>query len=255
MILVYDVGNTNIKTGVFDGKRLVNSWRVATVKHRTSDELGVSQSAFFDYNGIEMNAISGVVISSVVPSLNYTIEHMVRYFFRTEPLIVGPGIKTGINIRYDNPREVGADRICNAVAAYEYYGGPCVFIDFGTATTFGAMNAKGEFLGGAICPGLKVATEALATQASRLPRIEIIKPPAVINRSTIANMQAGIIYGTVGQVDFIVNKMRRELGEEKAAVVATGGLANVIAEESSTIGHIHPTLTLEGLRLIYERNR
>lgn len=255
MILVYDVGNTNIKTGVFDGKTLVNSWRVSTVKHRTSDELGISQRSFFEYNGIDMKDITGVVISSVVPSLNYTIEHMVRYFFKTEPLIVGPGIKTGINIRYDNPREVGADRICNAVAAYDAFCGPCVFIDFGTATTFGAINDRGEFLGGAICPGLKVATEALATQASRLPRIEIIKPPTVINRSTITNMQAGIIYGAVGQVDYIVTKMRRELGDENATVVATGGLANVIAEESATIGHILPTLTLEGLRLIYERNQ
>jgi len=255
MILVMDAGNTNIKSGVFEGDRLVASWRMQTDPHKTSDEYGILMLDFCRYNHLTPNDIDGVIISSVVPSINYTLEHMVEYFFQQTPIILGPGIKTGINIKYDNPKEVGSDRIANAVAAFEFYGGPCVVIDFGSATTFGAISEKGEFLGGAIFPGIKLATDSLTTATARLPRIELVKPESVIGRSTVSNMQSVIVYGYVGLVDYIVNRMKKELGGEKTRVVATGGMVRLISEDAATIEHINPLLTLQGLRLIYERNR
>ena len=255
MILVLDAGNTNIKLGVYEGRHLLHSWRMATDDTKTSDEYGMQLLAYFSFSGISTGDISGVIISSVVPSINYTLEHMINYFLHQKPLVVGPGVKTGINIKYENPREVGTDRICNAVAAFELYGGPLVYIDFGTATTFGAVNAKGEFLGGAICAGIKVSTEALSEKASRLPKIELECPPTVINRSTLTNVQAGVIYGYVGQVDYIADRMKEELGAPNAPVVATGGQAAIIAGITKTKIHMHPELTLDGLRIIYERNQ
>lgn len=255
MILVMDVGNTNIKLGVYDGKDLRYSWRMRTDEHITSDEYGMSLLAFLSYSGLSADDINGAIISSVVPSINYTVEHMVTYFLKCRPLFVGPGVKTGINIKYDNPREVGSDRICNAVAAYEIYGGPVIFIDFGTATTFGVVDEGGSFLGGAICAGIKVSVEALSEKASRLPKIELDCPPVVINKNTVSNIQAGIIYGYVGQVDYIVERMRREIGSSKPInVVATGGQAQIIAPISESVKEINSRLTLEGLRRIYERN-
>lgn len=258
MIFVIDVGNTNIVLGVIEGKKLMADWRMSTDPPKTADEYGMTVRNLFQSAGYDMKMIDGIAISSVVPNLMYSIEHMIRKYFNIEPVIVGPGIKTGINIKYDNPKEVGADRIVNAVAAHEIYGGPLIIIDFGTATTFCAVTSWGDYLGGAIVPGVKIASEALFSKAAKLPRIELVKPPTVICKNTIQSMQAGIIYGYVGQVDFIVNKMKGEMKRyenKEPFVIATGGLAKLIASESTTINEINGFLTLEGLRLIYEKNK
>jgi type III pantothenate kinase len=222
---------------------------------KTSDEYGLMLLQFLALKGIGVEKVEAAVVSSVVPSINFTIEHMCRTYFNFEPLMVGPGVKTGLNIRYDNPREVGADRIACSVAAYELYGGPVIVIDFGTATTFNAVSQDGEFLGGAIMPGIKLSTEALVANAAKLPRIELVKPDMAINRTTVGNMQAGIIYGFAGAVDNLVFRIRQELGDPAAQAVATGGLARLISPESKTISRVNGSLALEGLRIIYERNR
>lgn len=255
MIIAMDVGNTNIKTGIYDGRQMVQYVRFSTDMKKTSDEYGLMLLQFLQLKGISLQQIEAAVVSSVVPSINFTIEHMCRTYFDFDPLLLGPGVRTGLNIRYDNPREVGSDRIASAVAAFELHGGPAIVIDFGTATTFNAISAEGEFLGGAIMPGIKLSAEALVTGAARLPRIELIKPESAINRTTVSNMQAGIIYGYVGAVDHIVTGMRHELGDPAAQVIATGGMARLISNESKTITRVNGSLTLEGLRIIYERNR
>ncbi len=255
MIITMDVGNTNIKTGIYAGREMVQYVRFSTDRGKTSDEYGLMLLQFLALKGIGVDQIEAAVVSSVVPPINFTIEHMCRTYFNFEPLMLGPGVKTGLNIRYDNPREVGSDRIANCVAAYDLYGGPVIVIDFGTATTFNAVSAEGEFLGGAIMPGIKLSTEALVANAAKLPRIEFVKPDTAINRTTSSNMQAGVIYGFVGAVDNIVTHMRHELNDQAAQVVATGGFARLISPESKTIGRVNGSLTLEGLRIIYERNR
>ena len=207
-----------------------------------------------NYNGINRDRIEGIMMSSVVPQINFTVEHMCRNYFGIEPMRIEPGIRTGINIKYENPRELGSDRIANAVAAYELYGGPCITIDFGTATSFGAISERGEFLGGAICPGLKLAAEALTERAAKLPRFELAKPESVIGRNTVTNMQAGIVYGYIGQINYLVDRMKRELGAPNAKVIATGGLAVLVAEESKVIDVMDGLLTLKGLCLIYGKN-
>ena len=207
-----------------------------------------------NYNGINRDRIEGIMMSSVVPQINFTVEHMCRNYFGIEPMRIEPGIRTGINIKYENPRELGSDRIANAVAAYELYGGPCITIDFGTATSFGAISERGEFLGGAICPGLKLAAEALTERAAKLPRFELAKPESVIGRNTVTNMQAGIVYGYIGQINYLVDRMKRELGAQNAKVIATGGLAVLVAEESKVIDVMDGLLTLKGLCLIYGKN-
>lgn len=255
MILTLDIGNTNIKTAVFDGDSLVQYWRLKTDIAATSDEIGVALASLFRYSNLPMTSINGIIISSVVPSINFTMEHMCRSYFKMDPMLVVPGIKTGLNIKYENPRELGSDRIANAVAAHTIYGGPCIFIDFGTATTFGVVSERAEFIGGAICPGLKLSMEALVMGAAKLPRVEIIKPDSVIGKNTITNMQAGIFYGYVGQVNNIVAKMKEELGKPDMRVIATGGLSRLIATDTNAIDIIDGLLTLKGLRIIYERNQ
>lgn len=257
MLLVIDVGNTNIVLGVYENNKLMVDWRLSTAVPRTADEYGISVINLFEKSDIDYNGIDAVIVSSVVPTIMYTLEHMIRKYFKVEPLIVGPGVKTGINIKYDNPKEVGADRIVNAVAGHELYNRSLIIIDFGTATKFCAVGKNGDYYGGAICPGIKTSIDALFEKAAKLPRIELIKPPTVICKNTVQNMQSGIIYGSVGQVDYIVSKMKKEmisLGEDEAFVIATGGLSKLIAKESTEINAINPYLTLEGLRIIYEKN-
>lgn len=253
MILVFDVGNTNIVLGVYENRELTQHWRVSTDKSRTADEYAVVIKNLFDFGGLNFSDIEAVVISSVVPPVMPTLESLTRKYFGVEPLVIGPGVKTGMPIIYDNPREVGADRIVNAVAGYHKYGGPLIIVDFGTATTFCAISQRGEYLGGAIAPGIGISTEALFQRASKLPRVELVKPKRVIAKNTITGMQSGIYYGFVGQVDGIVRRMKEELGEE-AKVIATGGLARFINDESKEIHVVDPFLTLEGLLLIYDRN-
>ena len=254
MIFTMDVGNTNIKMGLFNGKELVRYWRLSTNLSSTSDEYGILVTSLFRSDGLSRDQVSGIMISSVVPSVNYTIEHMCNDYFGIAPRFVMPGIKTGINIHYDNPQALGSDRICNAVAAQAFYGAPCIYIDFGTATTFGVVDAKGAFAGGCICPGIKIASDALVRGTSKLPNFELVKPETVIGRNTITNLQSGIFYGYVGQVEYLVKKMKRELGRDDAPVIATGGMSHMIAAETKAIDHIDGLLTLNGLRLIYERN-
>lgn len=255
MILVCDVGNTNIVLGVYEGEKILKAWRISTDRHKTSDEYGVSIKQLFEYGNLDIEEVESVIISSVVPTIMHALENMSKRYFKKEAIIIGPGIKTGINIKYDNPKEVGADRIVNAVAAYEKFGGSIIIVDFGTATTFCAISECGDYLGGVISPGIIISSEALFEKASKLPRVELIKPEKVLNKNTINSMQAGIIYGYVGMVDFLVEKMESELGIVSREVIATGGLASVIASESRKITKVEKMLTLEGLRLIYEKNK
>jgi type III pantothenate kinase len=253
MLFVIDIGNTNIVLGVYRGEELIAHWRLATKKQKTADEYGVLVHDLFRNRGLDPAGVDGAVLSCVVPPLHPVIESVCREYFGIAPLVVEPGIKTGIPIRYDNPKEVGADRIVNAVAAFHKFGGPLIVVDFGTATTFDAITTKGEYLGGAISPGVGISMEALFLNASKLPRIELVKPPSVIGKNTIHSMQSGIFYGYVGLVDEIVARMKAELGG-KVRVVATGGLSVLIAPESRTIDATDPMLTLEGLRLLYGMN-
>ncbi|MHC1785977.1 MAG: type III pantothenate kinase [Christensenellales bacterium] len=254
MIFTMDIGNSNIKTGLFEGSQLKQYWRVSTNRGYSSDEYGAFLDNMFRHAGLSMSQVEGIMVSSVVPPINFTIDHLCRDYFGMDALFVTPGVKTGINILYENPRDLGADRICNAVAAHTYYGKPCIFIDFGTATSFGVVDAKGSFLGGCICPGIKLASEALVSGTSKLPHFELVMPERVIAKTTVSNLQAGVLYGYVGQVNYIIERMRAELGDPTATVVATGGLSRLIATQSKLIDHIDGQLTLTGLRLIYEKN-
>jgi type III pantothenate kinase len=254
VLLAIDVGNTNTVLGVFDGAVLKQHWRVETSHTRTADEYGILVRQLFAASQVDHRSVKAVVVSSVVPSMAFTLTQMVSRYFDLAPLFVGPGVKTGMPILYENPREVGADRVVNAVAAYEKWRTGLVVVDFGTATTFDAVSSKGEYLGGAICPGISISMEALFRAASKLPRVEFQRPPQVVGRNTVHSMQSGLVYGYVGLVDGICARMAGELGFVPK-VVATGGLAPLVAGLSQAITDVDEHLTLDGLRLIFERNR
>ena len=254
MLLVIDVGNTNSSFGVYNNDTLIGNWRLSTSRERTSDEMGMLLLSLLNHSSIRSDDIKDVMICSVVPPVMHSLSNAIKKYFNKNPILVETGIKTGINIKYENPREVGADKIVNAVGALKLYGGPLIIVDFGTATTFCAVNKKRDYLGGIICPGIKISAEALFDKASKLPRIEITKPKHIIGRTTVSSMQSGILYGYTGQVDYIVNLMKKEMGEEGIKVIATGGMAKLIAGESSTIDTVNALLTLEGLKAIYNMN-
>ncbi|MBO9605928.1 MAG: type III pantothenate kinase [Paenibacillaceae bacterium] len=254
MIFVVDVGNTNIVLGLYDGKRLLHHWRVSTNRSATSDEYGMMVAGLFRHVGVLHAQIEGMILSSVVPPLMSALERMCADYLQLKPLVVGPGIRTGLNVKIENPREMGADRIVNAVAGIELYGSPLIIVDFGTATTFDYIDDAGSLLGCAIAPGIGISLEALYDKAAKLPRIELTRPKSAVGRNTVASMQAGIIFGFAGQVDGIVGRMSEEFGTNPT-VVATGGMAELIAKETRTIAIVNPLLTLQGLLTLYERNR
>lgn len=255
MLLTIDIGNTNIKYGIYKGKELVASFRVSSRISRTADEYGSVLVNLLGDRGIKKADVDGIIISSVIPPLNYTICHMCEYFFGITPLMVGPGIKTGLNVKTDNPKEVGADIIVNSVSAFGKYGGPTVVIDFGTATTFDIIDENCSLLGVVIAPGIKTSLEGLVNNTAQLPMIELDAPESVIGKNTKSSMQAGIIFGFSGLVDNIINKIKRKLNKTDLTVVATGGLGEIIAKEVKSITRVDRTLTLDGLRSIYDLNK
>lgn len=254
MLLTFDVGNTNIVMGVYKDDVLLTNWRMATDHSRSADEIGIFILHLFEHEKLKASDVTDIIISSVVPHVMYSLLHMAQKYFDKDPIVIGPGIKTGMNIKYDNPRQVGADRIVNAVAAYKKYGGPLIVVDFGTATTFCAITDKCEYLGGAILPGIKISADALFERAAKLTRVELVKPEKIICKNTTQSVQAGIVYGYVGSVDYIVKKMKKELGGD-IKVVATGGLSTLIASESDEISIVDKNLTLDGLNIIYNMNK
>jgi type III pantothenate kinase len=253
MLLVVDVGNTNTVLGVFEGQDLKAQWRLSTNRRQTADEYGILIRSLFTLDGIRPDQITGVMIASVVPPLNFVLEEMSTKYFGMNAMFLGPGTRTGMAIHYDNPQEVGADRIADSVAAFEKYGGPCIVVDFGTAITFDAISEKGEYLGGVIAPGIGISSEALFQHAARLPRVEMREPQRVIGTNTVGSMQSGLFYGAVGMVDGILDRLCATLGP-KTKVVATGGQAPLVASVSKYKPPVDSSLTLEGLRIIYERN-
>jgi type III pantothenate kinase len=254
MLLCIDIGNTNIVLGFYRGEELVAQWRIATDLRRMPDEYAVTLRGLFHHNGLSSADVSGVAISSVVPPLTGTFEKLCQDYFHQTPLVVDAGIKTGVRIRYDNPLEVGADRVVDAVAALHLYGAPACIVDFGTATTFDALSAEGDYIGGAIAPGIIIAAEALYARTAKLPRIDLVRPPRVIGTNTVQSMQSGVLFGYVGLVESMVKRFRKELGKGMK-VIATGGLAPVIAQETNVLEIVDPWLTLKGLRLIWEMNQ
>jgi type III pantothenate kinase len=250
-LLVVDVGNTNVVLGIYRGDQLVGSWRLSTARERTADEYGILTKQLI---GDAAGTLDGAIVSSVVPPLNRAFAWMIEQHFGIEALFVEPGVKTGIAIHVDNPQEVGADRIVNCVAAFERYGGPSIIVDFGTATTFDVVTANAEYVGGVIAPGINISAEALFARASRLPRVDIRRPSTVIGTNTVVNMQSGLYFGYLGLVDGILTRMKKEVRGVKK-VLATGGLAHLFAEDSEHIEEVHEDLTLEGLKIIYDRNR
>lgn len=254
MLLVVDIGNSNIVAGVFKGDEILGSWRLVTRSEKTSDEYGIFLLNLLAYNKINYKQIKSVIVSSVVPDVMHSFKNAMMKYFNIEPLVVGPGIKTGITISTSNPREVGADRIVGIVAAYEIYGGPAIVIDFGTAITYDVVNEKGEFRYGVTSPGILISAEALWTRTAQLPKIQIKKPESILGTNTITSMQAGVVYGFIGQVEYIVKKIKEELGNENMKVIATGGLGRLMAEETSAIDIYDSQLLLKGLKIIHDKN-
>jgi len=254
MLLCIDIGNTNIVLGLYQGERLLHHWRIATDRERTADEYAALFLTLLEHAGLERAAVHGAAIASVVPPLTGAFVEVCRRYLGVEPLVVDAGVRTGVRLRIENAREVGADRVINAAAAFRRYGGPACVVDFGTATTFDAISAEGDYLGGAIAPGIAIAARALTEHTAKLPQVELAPPPQVIGRNTVQSMQSGILFGYVGLVEGMVARFRRELGPEMR-VIATGGLAELIARETDVFQVVDPWLTLEGLRLIYEMNR
>ena len=260
MLLAFDVGNTNIVLGVFEDGKLIENWRMETDNKRSADEYGMVIKQLFDYSGLNAEDVEDVIISTVVPSILFTLQHLSMKYFNKKAIVIEPGIKTGLLTKYDNPKQVGADRIVNAVAAHAKYGGPLIIIDFGTATTFCAVTKNAEYLGGTIAPGLKISSEALFSMTAQLPKVELEEPGKVICKNTIQSMQSGLVYGHMGIVIYIVDRMKKELMEmsdcgEEPKVIATGGMASMMAEGVDCIDKVDKMLTLEGLKLIYEKNK
>jgi type III pantothenate kinase len=260
MLLAFDVGNTNIVLGVFKDDKLIRNWRMETMGSRSADEYGMIINQLFEHDGLDPADVDDVIISTVVPSVLYTMQHVALKYFRRRALVVGPGIKTGLTIKYDNPSQVGADRIVNAVAALARYGGPLVIVDLGTATTFCAVTENWEYLGGTIAPGIKISSEALFEKTAKLPRVELEEPGRTICRTTSESMQSGLVYGHMGMIEFIIARMKKELAEYSPAeksvrVIATGGLAPMMASGVACIDYVDRLLTLEGLHYIYEKNK
>lgn len=255
MLLTIDVGNTNITFGVYEGTQVKATFRMMSKVERTSDEYGMSICTLLEDNGIDRKSINGSIIASVVPAVMYSLTSAVIKYLDCEPMIVGPGLKTGIKIATPNPREIGADRIVDAVGAFEKYGGPVLVMDFGTATTYDLINAEGEFVAGITAPGIKMSAKALWEDTAKLPEIEILKPKSILAQDTISSMQAGLVYGQIGQTEYIIEQVRRESGYDDMKVIATGGLGGIIYKETDKIDVYDKELTLEGLRLIYEKNK
>ncbi len=255
MILVIDVGNTNIVLGAYEESQLIAYWRMTTTSNRTADEMGMFMYGLFSQQKLEVEKLEQVMICSVVPDIMYSLKHAIRKYFNKDPLIVGPGIKTGMNIRIENPKELGADRLVNAVAGMELYGVPNIVIDFGTATTYDIVDASGAFISGITSPGIRICADALWQRAAQLPKVEIKKPKSIMAKNTIESLQAGLVYGYIGQVEYIVRKIQEEMNLPHIKVIATGGLAKIIDEGTDIFDEYNPFLTLEGLRILYEKNK
>jgi type III pantothenate kinase len=260
MLLAFDVGNTNIVLGVFKDGNLIQNWRLETDNNKSADEYGMIINQLFSYEGLNIRDVKDIIVSTVVPSVLFTLQHLSMKYFNKRAIVIEPGVKTGLVIKYDNPKQVGADRIVNAVAAFAKYGGPLIIIDFGTATTFCAITERAEYLGGTIAPGLKISSEALFEKTAKLPKVELEQPGHVICKNTVQSMQSGLVYGHTGMVDYIVNKMKVELAEingtgKPITVIATGGFAEMISKDLDCIQHVDKLLTLEGLAIIYDKNK
>lgn len=254
MLLVVDVGNTNIVLGAYDGDELINSWRMTTANERTADETGIFMLSFLRNAGIDYKKVEDIIVASVVPSIMYSLVHGIKKYFGKDPMIVSAGMKTGINLRMENPKELGADRIVNMVAVKELYGGPAVVIDFGTATTYDVIDDKGQFITCMIAPGIRISADALFQRAAQLPKIEIKAPKTIIAKTTVECMQAGVVFSHVGETLYIINRLKRDLGMNDLKVIGTGGLARVINEAEDVFDYLDPMLTLKGLKLLYEKN-
>lgn len=254
MLLVFDIGNTQIKTGVFDGETLVGNWRMTTAARKTNDEYGIDIIMILRRNGIQPEQIDRVIVSTVVPNIMYAFNGAIRRYLKLEPIQVSPEIKTGIEVKTENPKEIGADLLTDAAAAYLLYGGPCIVVDFGTATKFINITEKGELIGAVICPGVGISAEALVNSAAQLPSVAIEKPDSILTSNTVKCIQAGLVYGNIGQVEFIVARIKRELGLENVNVIATGGFGSIIGTEAPSVNVYDPLLTLKGLRILAEMN-